>query len=95
MCHPGDGNVHYILMFSHDYWNSIHDPCGFALDVERAIHDVGVRFGGTFSAEDGVGSKLPAELERLCDSIRYELMQQIKHVLDPHGRMNPGVLLKS
>jgi FAD/FMN-containing dehydrogenase len=95
VCHLGDGNVHYILMFSHDYWNTIDDQEGFALDVERAIHDVGVQFGGTFSAEHGVGRKLPAELERLCDPIRYELMQQIKHVFDPHGRMNPGVLLKS
>ncbi|UXN62283.1 FAD-binding oxidoreductase [Phyllobacterium zundukense] len=95
VCHLGDGNVHYILMFSHDYWNTIDDQDGFALDVERAIHDVGVQFGGTFSAEHGVGRKLPAELERLCDPLRYELMQQIKHVLDPDGRMNPGVLLKS
>lgn len=95
VCHLGDGNVHYILMFSHDYWNTIDDQDEFALDVERAIHDVGVQYGGTFSAEHGVGRKLPAELERLCDPIRYELMQQIKHVLDPHGRINPGVLLKS
>lgn len=95
VCHLGDGNVHYILMFSHDYWNTIDDQDGFALCVERAIHDVGVQYGGTFSAEHGVGRKLPTELERLCDPLRYELMQQIKHVLDPHGRMNPGVLLKS
>ncbi|MBZ9601147.1 FAD-binding oxidoreductase [Phyllobacterium chamaecytisi] len=95
VCHLGDGNVHYILMFSHDYWNTIDDQDEFALCVERAIHDVGVQYGGTFSAEHGVGRKLPAELERLCDPIRYELMQQIKHVLDPHGRINPGVLLKS
>jgi FAD/FMN-containing dehydrogenase len=65
----------------------------FALQIERTIHDVGARFEGTFSAEHGVGRKLPEELERLCDPLRYELMQQVKQLFDPQNRMNPGVLL--
>lgn len=93
VCHLGDGNVHYVLMFRHDYWASLADKDGFALEIERAIHDVGARFGGTFSAEHGVGRKLPEELKRLCDPLRYEFMQQIKQVFDPENRMNPGVLL--
>lgn len=93
VCHLGDGNVHYILMFPHEYWASIEDADAFALEVERAIHDAGARFHGTFSAEHGVGRKLPEELARLCDPLRYELMQQVKRVFDPENRMNPGVLL--
>lgn len=93
VCHLGDGNVHYILMFQRDFWAGLPDPDAFVLEVEQAIHDVGARFGGTFSAEHGVGRKLPSELARLCDPLRYELMQQIKGLLDPHNRMNPGVLL--
>jgi FAD/FMN-containing dehydrogenase len=26
VCHLGDGNVHYILMFQHAFWNSLKDP---------------------------------------------------------------------
>jgi FAD/FMN-containing dehydrogenase len=93
VCHLGDGNVHYILMFSHAYWATLPDPEAFALQVERAIHDVAARFGGTFSAEHGVGRKLTEELERLADPLRYELMTKVKALFDPQNLMNPGVLL--
>ncbi|MFE0758654.1 FAD-binding oxidoreductase [Inquilinus sp. NPDC058860] len=93
VCHLGDGNVHYILMFQRDFWASLPDPEGFALEVERAVHDAAARFGGTFSAEHGVGRKLTEELERLADPLRYELMGRIKALFDPRNLMNPGVLL--
>ncbi|ALA18629.1 MULTISPECIES: FAD-binding oxidoreductase [unclassified Chelatococcus] len=93
VCHLGDGNVHYILMFTHAFWAALPDPEGFALEVERAIHDVAAHFGGTFSAEHGVGRKLTEELERLADPLRYELMIKVKALFDPQNLMNPGVLL--
>ncbi|MGX1787116.1 FAD-binding oxidoreductase [Bosea sp. NPDC055332] len=93
ICHLGDGNVHYILMFQRDFWASVIDQDGFALEVEQAIHDVAARFGGTFSAEHGVGRKLTEELERLADPLRYELMCKVKALFDPQNLMNPGVLL--
>lgn len=93
VCHLGDGNVHYILMFTHAFWAALPDGEAFALEVERAIHDVAARFGGTFSAEHGVGRKLTEELERLADPLRYELMTKVKALFDPQGLMNPGVLL--
>lgn len=95
VCHLGDGNVHYILMFQRDFWASQPDQDGFALEVERAIHDAAARFGGTFSAEHGVGRKLTEELERLADPLKYELMSKVKTLFDPQNLMNPGVLLAS
>ena len=93
VCHLGDGNVHYILMFQREFWNALADQDAFALEVEQAIHDVGARYSGTFSAEHGVGRKLTAELARLADPLRYELMGRVKRMLDPDNVMNPGVLL--
>ncbi len=93
VCHLGDGNVHYILMFTFEYWAALPDPEAFALEVERKIHDVAAKFSGTFSAEHGVGRKLTEELARLGDPLRVELMQRTKAMLDPHNLMNPGVLL--
>ena len=92
VCHLGDGNVHYILMFQRDFWQTLPDGEAFALEVERAIHDVAARFSGTFSAEHGVGRKLTEELARLTDPVRYGLMLQLKQMFDPHGLMNPGSL---
>ncbi|AOO81993.1 FAD-binding oxidoreductase [Bosea vaviloviae] len=93
VCHLGDGNVHYILMFQREFWNSLADEDAFALEVERAIHDAAAVFEGTFSAEHGVGRKLTQELERLADPLRYELMGRVKALFDPQNLMNPGVLL--
>jgi FAD/FMN-containing dehydrogenase len=92
VCHLGDGNVHYILMFGHTFWASLADEDEFALQVERTFHDVGARFSGTFSAEHGVGRKLTHELQRLCDPVQYDLMRQVKQLFDPQNRVNPGVL---
>lgn len=94
VCHLGDGNVHFILMFQREFWAALGDEEAFALEVERSIHDVAADFGGTFSAEHGVGRKLTEELERLTDPLRYELMGKVKALFDPDGLMNPGVLLK-
>ncbi len=93
VAHLGDGNVHYILMFQRGFWTGLADPDAFALEVERAIHDVAARYSGTFSAEHGIGRKLTEELARLADPLRYELMGRVKQLFDPHGLMNPGVLL--
>jgi FAD/FMN-containing dehydrogenase len=93
VCHLGDGNVHYILMFSRDFWNTLKEPEAFALEVEQTIHDVAAKYSGTFSAEHGVGRKLTEELRRLADPLRYELMGRVKQMFDPKGLMNPGVLL--
>ncbi|WP_417803830.1 FAD-binding oxidoreductase [Thalassospira lucentensis] len=92
--HLGDGNVHYILMFPHEYWNSLNDPNAVTHDVQCCVHDIAASFGGTFSAEHGVGRKLTDELKRLCDPVRYELMQAVKESFDPDNRMNPGVLFE-
>lgn len=90
--HLGDGNVHYILMFPHSYWAAMPNDEDFALEVERALHDVAAALGGTFSAEHGIGRKLTEELHRLADPVRYELMGRIKQTIDPMNLMNPGVL---
>jgi FAD/FMN-containing dehydrogenase len=48
---------------------------------------------GSFSAEHGVG-KLKRELLHQTESpLAIDLMQRIKHALDPAGLMNPGKLV--
>ncbi|PST22541.1 FAD-binding oxidoreductase [Mesorhizobium plurifarium] len=94
VAHLGDGNVHYIVMFPHDDWRALADKEAKALDVEMAVHDIASRFGGTISAEHGIGRKLTSELERLGDPVKIAVMRDIKRVLDPKNIMNPGALIK-
>jgi FAD/FMN-containing dehydrogenase len=92
--HLGDGNVHYILMFDRTTWPKGAEGEARALEVEGAVHDIAARFGGTISAEHGIGRKLTTELERLGDPVKLDMMRAIKGTLDPKGLMNPGALLR-
>jgi FAD/FMN-containing dehydrogenase len=57
------------------------------------VHDVAGRFGGTFSAEHGVGRLKRAELALRKPAPALAMMKAIKAALDPQGLLNPGVLL--
>jgi FAD/FMN-containing dehydrogenase len=86
--HLGDGNLHYNLSA----------PAGttaseFLVETARAnriVYDLVARFGGSFSAEHGIGQMKREELARYKPAVEIELMQRIKRALDPHGVLNPG-----
>ena len=89
--HLGDGNLHY----------NVSAPEGIAPDVfvmhtaaiNRIVHDSVARFGGSISAEHGLGQLKREEIRRYKSSLELELMRKIKSTLDPHGIMNPGKVL--
>ena len=64
-----------------------------AHDINRAVHDLVARYGGSFSAEHGIGRLKREELLRYKSPVAIELMRSIKQALDPHGIMNPGKVL--
>lgn len=79
--HAGDGNVHYNVL------------AGLEADgkaINRAVHDVVVAYGGSISAEHGIGSYRVAELARYRAGPEYDLARLIKRSIDPNGIMNPG-----
>jgi FAD/FMN-containing dehydrogenase len=50
-------------------------------------------FGGSISAEHGVGELKREELRHRKSAVALTLMRQIKTALDPQGVMNPGRVL--
>jgi FAD/FMN-containing dehydrogenase len=62
--------------------------------MRRAIHDLVREFGGSFSAEHGIGRLKVAELARYAPPVELELMHAIKRAFDPNGIMNPGKVLQ-
>jgi len=89
--HVGDGNLHFNLN------QQPQVPAAAFLaraeEVKRAIHDLVQAFGGSFSAEHGIGQLKVAELERYAPPVELALMRAIKHAFDPNGIMNPGKVL--
>lgn len=92
--HVGDGNLHFNINQS-----AVTPPANGLLargeEIRRAIHDLVHAFGGSFSAEHGIGRHKVEELERYAPPLELELMHAIKRTLDPNGILNPGKVLRA
>jgi D-lactate dehydrogenase (cytochrome) len=89
--HAGDGNLHFNVN-----QRPGADAAAFAAreaPLRRAVHDLVAQYGGSFSAEHGIGSLKVEELRRYARPAELAAMHRIKQALDPHGILNPGKLL--
>jgi FAD/FMN-containing dehydrogenase len=91
--HLGDGNLHYNVQAPES-----GDAKAF-LQAEEArvnalVYDTVTRFGGSISAEHGVGSLKRDQLAQHKSPVALGLMRAIKQALDPQGLMNPGRVLR-
>jgi FAD/FMN-containing dehydrogenase len=91
--HMGDGNVHFGVRFNSRDWAEESDPPATALAVRTIVNDCADTFGGSFSAEHGIGRKLVDELALRTDPAALMSMQKLKNAFDPGGIMNPGCLV--
>ncbi|MFZ6644567.1 FAD-binding oxidoreductase [Undibacterium sp. TJN25] len=89
--HLGDGNLHYNVS------PPAHMPDTEFIEQQEAVnlvvHDSVHRFGGSISAEHGLGALKREELLRYKSPVEMTLMRSIKVALDPQQLMNPGKLL--
>jgi FAD/FMN-containing dehydrogenase len=89
--HLGDGNLHYNVFPAPG--RSRADYEDLRGDVKRIIHDLVYDYGGSMSAEHGIGRLKVGDLERYGDPVKLAAMRAIKEALDPHGIMNPGAVV--
>ena len=90
--HVGDGNLHFNVSAAA---NAPPEPfLARAEAVRRTVHDLVREFGGSFSAEHGIGRLKVGELERYASAVELALMRAVKRAFDPHGIMNPGKVLR-
>ncbi len=62
-------------------------------EINRLTHDAVVKFGGSISAEHGLGVLRRDESARYKSALEMRMMYAVKDALDPHGCMNPGKVL--
>ncbi len=81
--HLGDGNIH-LAVFPTRKDAALDDG------LTEAVEDVVRGFGGSFSAEHGIGlSKLPS-MRRRKDPVALDMMRAVKAAFDPKNILNPG-----
>lgn len=89
--HLGDGNIHY----------NVSQPAGADRaeflarwnDVNAAVFAVVKKFGGSISAEHGIGVMKREMLPSVKDPVALDLMRNIKRLLDPNNILNPGKVI--
>lgn len=84
------------ILFGHLNEGNLHVNVLNALDEDEAVSDAVLRlvasYGGSISAEHGVGRAKRAWLGLSRSPTEIALMRSIKTAIDPAGRLNPGVL---
>jgi FAD/FMN-containing dehydrogenase len=90
--HVGDGNLHFNL--NQAPGSSRETFLAREATIRRAIHDTVRDFGGSFSAEHGIGRLKVGELEMYASPVELDLMRAIKRSFDPNGILNPGKVLR-
>ena len=86
--HVGDGNLHYSACEPKD--TAAPMLAQHIEAITAAVHKSAMAFGGSISAEHGVGRLKRDELAGLRGQAATQTMQAIKAALDPLGIMNPG-----
>jgi FAD/FMN-containing dehydrogenase len=91
--HLGDGNLHY----------NVQAPLGIDAkaflrerenDVNTVVFDSVHAFGGSISAEHGIGSMKVDKLLKYKSPVALAMMRNIKRALDPANLMNPGRVVR-
>ncbi len=86
--HLGDGNLH----FNFNSPRAGDDPAFLALwdEIQQTVHDIVKEFGGSISAEHGIGMMKVAQLPRYKSHEELEAMRALKTAFDPRNILNPG-----
>jgi FAD/FMN-containing dehydrogenase len=89
--HIGDGNIHF----------NVSQPVGADKEeylakwdeMNAIVHGIVNEFGGSISAEHGIGRLKRDLLKDVKQGIELDLMKRIKDAFDPKGLLNPGRIL--
>lgn len=89
--HLGDGNIHFNVTQPVDMdkaayldrWEEMND----------LVHGIVASYGGSISAEHGVGQAKRDLLPSVKDPVALDLMRTLKAAIDPNGIINPGKVL--
>ncbi|MGS4987309.1 FAD-binding oxidoreductase [Roseibium sp. RP-7] len=89
--HIGDGNIHF----------NVSQPVGADKEhylakwdeMNTIVHGIVGEFGGSISAEHGIGRLKRDLLKDVKQGIELDLMKRIKDAFDPKGLLNPGRVL--
>jgi D-lactate dehydrogenase len=90
--HAGDGNLHFVVSQAVGSAEEIR----FFGAFNDALADLIIqRFGGALKAEHGTGRQVAPYVEAEWGGAAYQIMKELKRLVDPDNIINPGVILNA
>jgi FAD/FMN-containing dehydrogenase len=86
--HLGDGNLHFNVAAPAGIDDELF--LGHQAGINRITHDLVAAYGGSISAEHGLGVLRRDEAARYKSPVELAMMRAVRRALDPRGIMNPG-----
>ncbi|MGZ5937546.1 MAG: FAD-binding oxidoreductase, partial [Rhizomicrobium sp.] len=86
--HMGDGNIHFNFSAPKG-----EDGTAFLArwdEIQHIVHGIVQEFGGSISAEHGIGVQKRDQLALYKSPLEIELMRTLKRTFDPKNILNPG-----
>ena len=87
--HALEGNYHFILNQSFSTDAEVARYERMMRDVARLVVE---EYGGSLKAEHGTGRNMAPFVRYEWGDRAYGVMQRLKHLFDPQGLLNPGVI---
>ena len=88
--HAGDGNLHFVVSQA---VGSDAEIAAFGAFNDALADLVIKRYGGALKAEHGTGRQIAPYVEVEWGGAAYQIMKELKALVDPDNIVNPGVIL--
>ncbi len=88
--HAKDGNLHFVLTPSFNDEASIQQYVDF---MDEVVDLVARKYNGALKAEHGTGRNIAPFVEVEWGREAYQIMAQLKALIDPTNLLNPGVII--
>ncbi|MFN0047544.1 MAG: FAD-binding and (Fe-S)-binding domain-containing protein [Cytophagales bacterium] len=90
--HAKDGNIHFVITQT---FNNPQQIDRYDRFMNEVIDLVVNKYEGALKAEHGTGRNMAPFVETEWGGTAYQIMTELKALVDPHNLLNPGVIINS
>lgn len=88
--HAKDGNIHFVVTQA---FHTAAEIERYDLFLQEVVKLVVETYDGTLKAEHGTGRNMAPFIETEWGGEAYQIMKELKAVIDPQNLLNPGVII--
>ncbi|MCC8118822.1 MAG: FAD-binding oxidoreductase [Bacteroidales bacterium] len=90
--HCFEGNYHFVIAQAFDTKKDVEKYSHLIDEIVKLVVD---KYDGSLKAEHGTGRNMAPFVEKEWGKEAHDYMLRVKHLLDPKGILNPGVIFNS